>query len=113
MFAKQANQPVLKQARALSSSFIFLSWTGPINHPGGFKYRIYWNEGSSTVQNQIEFPAIKKDYFLHNLEENVMYTICVGIVDNLYGVRRTCDNIAKITTPAERGMLSNLKCNCF
>ena len=98
------NQPTLIEALPLSSSSIYLAWKGPINHPGGIKYRIYLKKESETFQQHKDISGSTSDAIVGGLEENVRYEVCVTVVDNLYGTASSsCDDVAVITTPAHLG----------
>ena len=97
-------QPIVKQARALSSSVIYLSWEGPIDHPGGgFNYCIYLKTGSSPLTCHKELPPSDFDYSLRGLQGNVRYTLCVGVVDKLSKTKNECRKVVIVTTPAQKG----------
>ena len=104
------NQPDLKQARALSSSSIYLAWEGrPIrDHPGGFRFGIYLkNSLSSQFQMYTNLSGSTWKYSLEGLQANVRYTICVGTVDQFQ--KSECRKVATVTTPAQKGKLSKIE----
>jgi hypothetical protein len=95
-------QPTLIKALPLSSSSIYLAWKGPINHPGGIRYRIYLKKESETFQQHKDISGAEA--IVDGLEANVMYEVCVRVVDKHYKTARSsCDDVAVITTPAQLG----------
>lgn len=97
-------QPTLTEALPLSPTTIFLEWKGPINHPGGFNYRIYLKKGLKIFKKHKDVPGNYTRVILSGLEENTRYEVCVRVMDNHYETAKgSCDDVAVITTPAQLG----------
>jgi hypothetical protein len=81
-----------------------LEWKGPINHPGGIRYRIYVKKESETFRQHNDISGASSKAILDGLEPNVKYEVCVAVVDNHYKTASSsCDDVAVVTTPAQLG----------
>lgn len=108
LYLGSLKQPDLRQARALSSSIIYLAWEGgPIrDHPGGFRFGIYLkNTTSSQFQIYANLSGSTWKYYMKGLQANMKYIICVGTVDPFQ--RSKCHKVATVTTPAQKGKLQS------